>query len=170
MEKLVTKEKIEQHYNEVKDVISQALQDSFVEEYNNEEENSFAKKIKDQLTEINEDFKKEINELEQSSEWDKLCISFFGETNAGKSTLIESLRIIYNEESRLQNILNNKQKLQEVLDENNAAYSALVEHTGKIKEFIKKKKKSVSVLILILSIALTAIIASTLTFVVLTCF
>ena len=158
MEKVVTKEKIEQHYNEVKDVISQALQDSFVEEYNNEEENSFAQKIKEQLSEINETFKNEINELEQSSEWDKLCISFFGETNAGKSTLIESLRIIYNEESRLQNILANKQKVQEALDKNNEAYSALVEQTKKIKDFIKKKKKSVSILALIISIVLTFIL------------
>jgi len=168
MAKGLTKEKIEQHYNEVKGVISQALQESFAEEYNNEEENSFAQNLRKQLTEINETFMKEINELEQTSEWDKLCISFFGETNAGKSTLIESLRIIYNEESRLQKILANKQKTQEALDENNKAYSTLVEQTENIKNFIKKKKKSVSVLALIISIVLTAIVASTLTFFVLT--
>lgn len=167
MAKGLTKEKIEQHYNEVKGVISQALQESFAEEYNNEEENSFAQNLRKQLTEINETFMKEINELEQTSEWDKLCISFFGETNAGKSTLIESLRIIYNEESRLQKILANKQKTQEALDENNKAYSTLVEQTENIKDFIKRKKKSVSVLALIISIVLTAIVASTLTFIVL---
>ena len=167
MAKGLTKEKIEQHYNEVKGVISQALQESFAEEYNNEEENSFAQNLRKQLTEINETFMKEINELEQTSEWDKLCISFFGETNAGKSTLIESLRIIYNEESRLQKILANKQKTQEALDENNKAYSTLVEQTDNIKDFIKRKKKSVSVLALIISIVLTAIVASTLTFFVL---
>lgn len=170
MAKGLTKEKIEQHYNEVKCVISQALQESFAEEYNNEEENSFAQNLRKQLTEINETFMKEINELEQTSEWDKLCISFFGETNAGKSTLIESLRIIYNEESRLQKILANKQKTQEALDENNKAYSTLVEQTENIKNFIKRKKKSVSVLTLIISIVLTAIVASTLTFFVLTKF
>lgn len=32
--------------------------------------------------------------------WDKLVIGFFGETNAGKSTIIESLRILLNETSR----------------------------------------------------------------------
>ena len=35
------------------------------------------------------------------SEWNKYTIAFFGETNAGKSTIIESLRIIGNEKSKL---------------------------------------------------------------------
>jgi GTP-binding protein EngB required for normal cell division/F0F1-type ATP synthase membrane subunit b/b' len=34
---------------------------------------------------------KEINSLENNVEWDSFNISFFGETNAGKSTLIEAL-------------------------------------------------------------------------------
>lgn len=149
MREKIDKSKIEQHYNEVKEVISEAVQDSFAEKYNNEEENAFAQNIKNQLAEINDVFKKEIEELEQSSEWDKFCISFFGETNAGKSTIIESLRIIYNEESRLQKIIENQQNLQETLNENNKAYSALIEQTEKFKELLKNKKKTVSVKTLI---------------------
>lgn len=160
----INKSKIEQHYNEVKEVISDAVQDSFAEKYNNEEENAFAQNIKNQLAEINNAFKKEIEELGQSSEWDKFCISFFGETNAGKSTIIESLRIIYNEESRLQKIIENQQNLQETLNENNKAYSALIEQTEKFKELLKNKKKTVSVKTLILLMILTAILSSALTF------
>lgn len=163
----LTKEKIEKHYNEVKEVISEAVQDSFAEEYNNEKENAFAQNIKNQLAEINNSFKKEIEELEQSSEWDKFCISFFGETNAGKSTIIESLRIIYNEESRLQKIFENQKNLKETLNENNKAYLSLIEQTQKLKELVKNKKKTVPIKILILSIALTAIVSSALTFAVL---
>ena len=163
----LTKEKIEKHYNEVKEVISEAVQDSFAKEYNNEEENAFAQNIKNQLAEINDSFKKEIEELEQSSEWDKFCISFFGETNAGKSTIIESLRIIYNEESRLQKIFENQKNLKETLNENNKAYLSLIEQTQKLKELVKNKKKTVPIKILILSIALTAIVSSALTFAVL---
>lgn len=163
----LTKEKIEKHYNEVKEVISEAVQDSFAEEYNNEKENAFAQNIKNQLAEINDSFKKEIEELEQSSEWDKFCISFFGETNAGKSTIIESLRIIYNEESRLQKIFENQKNLKETLNENNKAYLSLIEQTQKLKELVKNKKKTVPIKILILSIALTAIVSSALTFAVL---
>ena len=159
----LTKEKIEQHYNEVKEVITTAVQDSFVEEYNNAEENAFAQNIKEQLAEINEAFKKEIEELEQSSEWDKFCISFFGETNAGKSTIIESLRIIYNEESRLQKIMENQQSLQEALNENNKAFSELNEQTENFKKLLKNKKKPISVKLLILSITTSAILASAIT-------
>jgi len=159
----LTKEKIGKHYSDVKEVISTAMQDSFAEEYNNEEENAFAQNIKEQLTEINETFKKEIEELEQSSEWDKFCISFFGETNAGKSTIIESLRIIYNEESRLQKIIENQQSLQDVLDQNNKAYLSLTEQTQKLKELVKNKKKTVSIKVLIFAIIISAIAASALT-------
>lgn len=167
MREKIDKSKIEQHYNEVKEVISEAVQDSFAEKYNNEEENAFAQNIKNQLAEINDVFKKEIEELEQSSEWDKFCISFFGETNAGKSTIIESLRIIYNEESRLQKIFENQKNLKETLNENNKAYLSLIEQTQKLKELVKNKKKTVPIKILILSIVLTAIVSSALAFAVL---
>lgn len=167
MREKIDKSKIEQHYNEVKEVISETVQDSFAEKYNNEEENAFAQNIKNQLAEINDVFKKEIEELEQSSEWDKFCISFFGETNAGKSTIIESLRIIYNEESRLQKIIENQQNLQETLNENNNAYSALIEQTEKFKELLKNKKKTVSVKTLVLLMIITAILSSALPFAVL---
>lgn len=167
MREKIDKSKIEQHYNEVKEVISEAVQDSFAEKYNNEEENAFAQNIKNQLAEINDVFKKEIEELEQSSEWDKFCISFFGETNAGKSTIIESLRIIYNEESRLQKIFENQKNLKETLNENDKAYLSLIEQTQKLKELVKNKKKTVPIKILILSIVLTAIVSSALAFAVL---
>lgn len=45
-------------------------------------------------------FNDELGMLEKHSEWEKFTIAFFGETNAGKSTIIESLRILFEEESR----------------------------------------------------------------------
>lgn len=153
------KEQIEKHYNEVKEVISEALDNSFAKEYNSEEENAFAQGLKEQLSKLNETFKAEIDELEQASEWDKFCISFFGETNAGKSTIIESLRIIYNEESRLQKILDNQGNLKNALTANSEAYSSLVEQTEQLKKLIKGKKKTVSVKTLVISVVLTAIFA-----------
>lgn len=151
------KEQIEKHYNEVKSVISEALENSFAEKYNNEEENAFAQNLKEQLSELNETFKAEIDELEQVSEWDKFCISFFGETNAGKSTIIESLRIIYNEESRLQKILENQKNLKDALTANTDAYDSILKQTNQLKKLIKSKKKTVSVKTLVISIVLTAI-------------
>lgn len=63
------------------------------------------------LFQIQEDFIKSISkyaedaavELESCKNeyvWDKLVISFFGQTNAGKSTIIEVLRILFDEETR----------------------------------------------------------------------
>ena len=43
------------------------------------------------LQKINEKIQNEYHDLEQSSEWDRFVIAFYGETNAGKSTLIEAL-------------------------------------------------------------------------------
>ena len=52
------------------------------------------------LTQVRETFQHELKMLERHAEWDKLTVAFFGETNAGKSTIIESLRIMLDEEER----------------------------------------------------------------------
>jgi len=56
--------------------------------------------ILQQLGEMKANFESELALLERHVEWDHFTIAFFGETNAGKSTLIESLRILFDEESR----------------------------------------------------------------------
>ena len=38
-----------------------------------------------------------LGEIKTSARWDKLVIAFFGETNAGKSTIIETFRILFDE-------------------------------------------------------------------------
>lgn len=43
---------------------------------------------------------KTINELREFSEWDVFTISMFGETNAGKSTIVDTLRITLSEEGK----------------------------------------------------------------------
>lgn len=67
-------------------------------------------KIKDELYEISSDFSDELIQLQEYSEWEKFTIAFFGETNAGKSTIIESLRIALNESGREEIIHNNQIK------------------------------------------------------------
>lgn len=56
----------------------------------------FLSQLKKIITEIDKEATYRIN----NTCWDSLTIGFFGETNAGKSTIIESLRILLNEESR----------------------------------------------------------------------
>lgn len=51
---------------------------------------------------LNKTIQKEFNELKKLSEWKKFTIAFYGETNAGKSTLIEALRLFLKEESKIE--------------------------------------------------------------------
>lgn len=93
-------EEIKQKYTDIGGLLDDALNRTRSIALTGEEENAELSAIKATLESMNENFKTEIDKLESSSEWDKFCIAYFGETNAGKSTIIESLRIIYNEESR----------------------------------------------------------------------
>jgi energy-coupling factor transporter ATP-binding protein EcfA2 len=52
------------------------------------------------LGEFQQDLNKQLQELQKNSEWDRFTIAFYGETGAGKSTLIETLRILLNEPSK----------------------------------------------------------------------
>ena len=56
--------------------------------------------IRERLEEIRRGFDEELALLQQNAEWDRLTIAFFGETNAGKSTVLEALRILFSEEGR----------------------------------------------------------------------
>ena len=94
-------DEVRQKYTDVANLLDDALNNAKSIELEGEEENVELTAIKSTLESMNDNFKEEIDKLESSSEWDKFCIAYFGETNAGKSTLIESMRIIYNEESRL---------------------------------------------------------------------
>ena len=46
------------------------------------------------------EIERKIDELKRNSEWDYFTIAFFGETNAGKSTLIEVLRLLFAEKTK----------------------------------------------------------------------
>ena len=50
-------------------------------------------KSKEQILEVNKELSGKISDLKNVHEWNKYTIAFFGETNAGKSTVIEALRI-----------------------------------------------------------------------------
>ncbi|GAA9579468.1 hypothetical protein UBN71_07390 [Helicobacter pylori] len=44
---------------------------------------------------------KELESLKNNEEWEKFTIAFYGETGAGKSTLIECLRLFFREPSKM---------------------------------------------------------------------
>lgn len=45
-----------------------------------------------------------ITDIKEGAVWDNLVIAFFGETNAGKSTIVETFRILYGEETRAEKL------------------------------------------------------------------
>lgn len=72
-------------------------------------ENQAVQGSKERVLKIVSSFKNQtldnaISELKKNSEWGKLVIAFYGETNAGKSILIEALRIYLGENVKIKNI------------------------------------------------------------------
>lgn len=55
------------------------------------------------LSLLNNQIQAELEKLKASSEWKRFTIAFYGETNAGKSTLIETLRLQLGEKTKQEN-------------------------------------------------------------------
>lgn len=53
------------------------------------------------LSQVQQEVKKKLAELEKNSEWNVFTIAFYGETGAGKSTIIETIRILLKESKKL---------------------------------------------------------------------
>lgn len=93
----------------------------------------------------------ELSELEKNAEWHTFTIAFYGETGAGKSTLIETLRIQLQEptkvvsrqkfaERKKEHIENESQglKLQEQLKSNTQKLTETVKKTSEIQQQYKQ--------------------------------
>lgn len=90
----------------------------------------------DQIKEILDNLQSNINDLDKLSEWEHYTISFIGETNAGKSTIIEALRIKYEEEEK-KRVYNKNHEL--FLEEKN-----LLESLQREEELFNADKQSVT--------------------------
>lgn len=99
MEKAV---QINQLYQDVTRNITQALDDIAGLDISSDEGKAHVSVMTQNLQQIRKGFEEELLFLQQNAEWDHFTLAFFGETNAGKSTLIESLRILFNEQFRQQ--------------------------------------------------------------------
>ena len=119
-------EDIEMKYRDVQSVLEESLEKANSVKLEGEAENAELLDIQQRLETLNIEFKNEIEQLKSSSEWDKLCVAFFGETNAGKSTIIESLRIIYDEETRRAEALSQKKKYCNLLQKHCEDYQTLI--------------------------------------------
>lgn len=69
---------------------------------------------------------KAIEDLKNSQEWEKFTVAFYGETNAGKSTIIESLRIYFQEEEKIKQQIEFEKNVKEY-DENKKTLESKIE-------------------------------------------
>lgn len=135
-------EEIEKKYSEVQTSLEEALKKANSIEISGDQENVELSEIKNTLESLNNDFKAEIEKLKNSSEWDKFCIAFFGETNAGKSTIIETLRIIYDEETRRAELLSQKKEYCDALQEHCTDYQGLISSLNSLNNALNYKQKN----------------------------
>lgn len=119
-----TAEDFNRLYADVSRNIEQTLADIAGLHVENEDGKQHLSAMAEKLQTLQESFNQKLSYLEKHAEWDKFTLAFFGETNAGKSTIIESLRILFDEESRRellqknQNDLNKaEQELTEILEQ-----------------------------------------------------
>jgi len=108
---MLDKEKFNKLYSEVAEGLNDTLAQLQGLRVEHEESKQHVVGMIDRLESIQKSFSDEIAMLEDNAEWDKFTIAFFGETNAGKSTIIESLRIMFDEETRRNTIAHNQKQL-----------------------------------------------------------
>ena len=138
----MNKTEIEGKYKDVENSLENAINVADNIKLSGDEEIEELKAVKNSLASMNESFKKEINKLESSSEWDKFCLAFFGETNAGKSTIVESLRIIYDEESRRSKIVTQQKEYADLLNEHIKDFEKVVESIKSINDSLQHESKT----------------------------
>jgi Sigma54-dependent transcription regulator containing an AAA-type ATPase domain and a DNA-binding domain len=156
-------------YNNVKLSLENAIATSDNIKISGEEENAELSYIRSTLNQLNDDFKAEIERLESSSEWDRFCMAFFGETNAGKSTIIEALRIVYDEESRREEINNQRERFNEDILEEKEEYAELISNIKNLNEslIIKEKSRNIDLIKYIGIVVLGIVIGFVLAFILL---
>lgn len=98
-------------YRSISDGIAAASQSVSSLDFDHEDGRKVVDHIVGKLDVMQKKFSSELEYLERNVEWNTFTIAFFGETNAGKSTIIESLRILFDEESRAKLLRENGHEL-----------------------------------------------------------
>ncbi|GAA6839922.1 hypothetical protein AOH205_04520 [Helicobacter pylori] len=61
----------------------------------------FNQKALEKFKNLESESLKELESLKNNEEWEKFTIAFYGETGAGKSTIIECLRLFFKEPGKM---------------------------------------------------------------------
>lgn len=90
---------------------------------------------RDLLNELDSNIAGELDKLKANSEWDTFTVAFYGETNAGKSTIIETLRILLAEPQKV----SSQNKFKELITSLNIDSASFERVKQEIAEFKDKK-------------------------------
>lgn len=107
----------------------------------------------EKLNGVKKEVVENISSLEKNSEWNTFTIAFYGETNAGKSTLIETLRILLHEHKKLdehKSFENKKQMivgLDQAISVQRQELTSLTENFRNSTEIIHRKKNEIQQII-----------------------
>jgi hypothetical protein len=88
---------------------------------------------RDLLNELDANIAGELDKLKANSEWDTFTVAFYGETNAGKSTIIETLRILLAEPQKV----SSQKKFKELvksLDIDSSSFERVNQEIAELKE------------------------------------
>lgn len=131
-------------YADVARNIQQTLTDIAELHVENEDGKQHLNAMTVKLQTLQDNFNQKLSYLEEHAEWDKFTLAFFGETNAGKSTIIESLRILFDEESRRQLLQKNQNDLEKAEQELRETFEQLLSDLGQIYSELADKIAEIS--------------------------
>ncbi|EPD6374762.1 MULTISPECIES: OLD family protein [Enterobacterales] len=139
-----TSEDFNRLYADVGRNIEQTLADIAGLHVENDDGKKQLNAMKGQLQILQDTFNQKLAYLQDHAEWDKFTLAFFGETNAGKSTIIESLRIVFDETSRRQLLQNNQNDLQKAEQELREHLAQLRSDLGRVYSDVVDKISAIS--------------------------
>lgn len=99
-EELSTQKEIEAAYNKLLDILGDANEDISDLHGVNSQFNSIKQIIESAFKTKMSEARNELRAAIKDTVWDNLVIAFFGETNAGKSTIIETFRIFFDDKRK----------------------------------------------------------------------
>ena len=93
--KLKSKDQIQKKFESILHTHSETLQHLSTLDFKHDSLKKIKREFIDNLEELISNIREEYRTVRDEIVWDHLVIGFFGETNAGKSTIIETLRLRY---------------------------------------------------------------------------
>ena len=157
MEKTSTQEEMRQYYSNTTSSVKKILDD--LKKTNEQNDKELQKKVEAFISNVEknkEKFQNLVGELEKNTEFEKFNIAFLGQTNAGKSSIIECLRILFEEESRGEQVRKNHKGEIAALKDYNKKYENLIQQLENAKSMFKVPKSSIiiPIITLLLGIAI----------------